>query len=325
MPNPTRTWTADADVAFSNQSDQDVQFQEAIYQVKEIVRLAGGGASNVRSSDGTTASDADNWTSAAALGLGAAGTGAWYTAQLGAQPGGSTVYVLLYINDTTGNPQQYGIRIATAAYTGGNTTTLPTTAGTETVMNVSGDDLIPWSTVVAGRMAWGYTTLGDFWMAIKEEGESFFRQGLLFEVFTDTEGGGKGAYRFGLWTSSQAAAAAWTLTAFSSSANWEGIHPSGTSDTACEAHTTISNITGWTNGLDYLGQLQDDVFNLYTDASAAGGARFIGQHPDVQATETSVAWGSLDDSETAQTYRRTVMGDGSGVIMYLPTAAFPLT
>lgn len=313
MPNPYRTYTISIDNAWSSSSDQAVQFQETAYQIKTTAVAAGWTVT--RSSDGTTAGAADYWTSASALEVNTSGNGAWVVMSSPASWASSTVYLLFYINASGSNPQAAPIRMSTAAYTGGSTSALPTTAGTETTAS-STPNILGHTSAATGYYYTWRTSRGDFAVATRLGSLSGFNSWLAVYSNTDASGAGRGNLR--AWVHQFASTSNVFVTTTFSISYLKSVTPSGSAAASLASTCPAWTATAWGSGLDVAGETVYSPIWLVDNTSAG---RFLGQWVDVYGNPTALAVGTLDDDESAQTYRRVCVG---AVSLYMPTADLPM-
>lgn len=315
MPNPSRTWTISINQTFSSTVDQQIQFREACYALKALMVAAGWTVT--LSSDGTTAGAADYWTSAAALEINTTGSGAWCVLT---SPGGwssSTASILLYINNASADttPQGFVVRGTNGSYTGGSVSALPTASTAETAIS-SAPQALGHTTAVDARYATWRSSRGDVALMVKTAGAATVTNYIALTSNVDGNGGGLGANR---WWVTQVSG---TSDAMSSS--FMGSYSTSLSSGGAASVTTV--ITGglpwsmasWTSGLDYSGETIMGVMEIGQNSATTG--RQLGQWIDMYSVPTALAFGVLDDSESAQTQRRVVVGD---VAVYVPTASLP--
>lgn len=315
MPNPSRTWTININQTFSSTVDQQIQFREACYALKVLMVAAGWTVT--LSSDGTTASAADNWTSAAALEINTTGSGAWCVLT---SPGGwssSTASILLYINNASADttPQGFVVRGTNGSYTGGSVSALPTASTAETAISSSPQALGHTSAVDARYATWR-SSRGDIALMVKTAGAATVTNYIALTSNADGNGGGLGSNR---WWVTQVSG---TSDAMSSS--FMGSFSTSLSSGGAASVTTVItgglpwSMSAWTSGLDYSGETIMGVMEIGQNSATTG--RQLGQWIDMYSVPTALAFGVLDDSESAQTQRRVVVGD---VAVYAPTASLP--
>lgn len=317
MPNPNRTWTININQTFSSTVDQQIQFREACYALKVLMVAAGWTVT--LSSDGTTAGAADNWTSAAALEVNTTGSGAWCVLT---SPGGwssSTASILLYINNASADttPQGFVVRGTNGSYTGGSVSALPTASTAETAVSAA-PQALGHTTAVDARYATWRSSRGDVALMVKTAGASTVTNYIAVTSNADGNGGGQGSNR---WWVTQTSG---TSDAMSSSFMTSSSYTSSLTSGGAAAATTIVTgglpwaMTSWTSGLDYAGETIFGVMEVGQNSGTTG--RQLGQVIDMYSVPTALAFGVLDDSESAQTQRRVVVGD---VAVYAPTASLP--
>jgi hypothetical protein len=322
MPNPTRTWTISNNNAFSNQADQQVQFREAVFNLKDT--FVNAGWTVTISSNGTTAGAGDNWATDADVVLGTSGNGSWVVLRspTGWIPNSDQIEGLLYVNDTGANPQIAPFQLTTSTWTGGSTATLPTATPSTTVLT-SGDEVIPWTSVVSGQWNSWYSSRGDVMFAVKITATLEFRHFFALTGNVDGDGSGKGDQRWGLFARSSTSAEVLTTANIPTSINWRTSNPLGTDLTnALTLDCLVWDTTGttsWTNGVDFEGNAISGVLSFFSNDSTEG--RYLGDFIDFTAAAPNTPAGTLDDSETSQTQRRIVIGD---IWIYVNAADIPL-
>lgn len=323
MPNPVRTPTIDAFNNFSNQTDRTVQYQEALFNLKQALVASGGGGTVTRSSDGTNVSDGDEWVDANDVNAGTGGSESWCTITLGGSYGGTTLYCLLAATDAASPPADFTFTIAGNPFTGGDASTLPTTAGAQS----SAIPVTPIiGTAVADRHWTSYTTAnGDVFFLVKRNGVSQFDFGFMLFAFTDADGGGQGTHRTAIFVNeSQTTPGGVTGAAFISNTNWRGLRSGGADATTADIRGSSglqqANIQ-WTGGTAFDGSTVDDDNKIW-DADTADG-RFIGSHPDLFFVPNNLPYGTFDATENGQTFRRVCLGGTATIapfFMYFPDA-----
>lgn len=316
----TRTWTVSANNAFSSAVDQQVQFREAVFNLKAT--FVNAGWTVVRSSNATVIDGSDNWTTDADVVLGTSGNGSWivFRSPVGWIPNSEQIELLLFVNDTGANPQTAPIQICPQGYRNGSTTALPTANGSQTTVLTLGDDVIPWSAIPANNGRWTswYTSRGDVMFGVKEETIDFFRFFTLITGNVDADGGGDGDQRWALFASTSTVNIFGGSGAHLSSGRWRGTIPSGDSFPTTEPATVSTNINSWVLGLDIDGATLDTKMTLWIDSAVDG--RYLGRWVDVFAAPVNLPFGTLDTSEGAQDPRRVGLGE---VWVYMPAAALP--
>ena len=317
MPNPSRTWTIAINQTFSSTVDQQIQFREACYALKVLMVAAGWTVT--LSSDGATAGATDYWTSAAALEINTTGSGAWCVLTSPAGWASATASVLLYINNASADttPQAMTIRGTTGTYSGGNATTLPTASALETAISATPNILGHVSAVDARYGTWR-SSRGDVMFAAKTAGTSGFTAFIAITSNAVGNGGGRGDNR---WWITQITNTSDCLTrAALTSGSYTGSLASGGSAVGpvLMAAGVAWSATSWTSGLDYSGETVMSIVEATTNETATG--RQLGQWIDTYAVPTALAFGTLDDAETAQAQRRVCVGD---IAIYAPTASLP--
>lgn len=327
MAEPTGTWTITINNGFDSTTDANVIFKQQFFQIKELLKSAGWTVT--LSSDGSaTAGAGDNITTKDDVGLGINGNGAWVvlSSPSGWADASNTVYMLLAVdtNDASTTPySQIEGYISTAAYTGGSTSTLPSTAGTVDSLGTSADTIVPGNGSVPALLYTyqAYNSRGDVVYATKLGGTTVFSHLFLVISHSTSYGGGQGNYRFGIYNN---AATTYTATgipssALSNAAFWIGIDSGGTNADAPQAESALWEAgSSWTAGIDAFGETLDFPMDLFSSIAARG--RYLGTCPDIRACPPNLSVGSLDDSETSQTLRKVCVGS---LWLYAPTADLP--
>ncbi len=313
----TRTWTIDPNNAFTSAISMDTQYKEACFNFKDT--LINAGWTVIRSSNGTVADGTDNWTTDADVNFGASGTGSWIQLRspAGWLPNSGTVELLFYVNDTAGTPQQAEIKLCVFGYRDGGVTTLPTAKGTESTINTSGRNIVPWAAAIAGNWTSWYSSRGDVMFIVKGDGEAFIRHCFAISSNVDADGGGDGDQRWFFFSRS------FTSNIFINGTHlsftyWRGPMPSGTEYPNVEANSILTNVTSWTVGEDFSNNSADAKLKIWSDHSERG--RYFGEWVDVRAAPGSTVFNEPDDSEGAQDPRRVAVGE---LWFYMPASEFP--
>lgn len=212
---------------------------------------------------------------------------------------------------------------ATTGMSGGANGSLPAATGNQTSVITAGDDMIPWSSLAAGRYSTWYTSRGDIMFGVKREGKGLFAHFIMLTSNEDDNGGGAGNQRWQYYAASSNTANALLWTTLSATGNHKGTDPAGSNTImAISAQCTAWLATGtWTDGLDQQGETNDVSIDLWHNGAAAVGPRYYGQLIDFYGAPITLPFGALDDSERSQTQRRVCMGDG--VWLYAPAASLP--
>jgi len=325
MALPTRNWTININQSYSTAVVQATQYREAVWAWKD--NMVSAGWTVTLSSDGTAgAGGGDNvgasdfWTSAAALGVGTtAGGGAWVVLQAPAMftAAGGSLYILGAIADGSVNPQTFQIQGAVLPYTGGTTTSLPTTAGPETTVNTAGDNILGFAAPVAGTYHTWYSDRGDTLFFTKRDGVDAMDAFLLCYANDDMNGGGQGSHRF---VFGQLQGNLFSTPAFGNGLRCFDASGRTALNTGIDIVSIMNSISGDT--LDYTGSVITASVRCIADIS--NGVRHIGQLQDFSAPPNSgsvaASWGRTIDEEAGQLQRRVALG-----LMYLfvPTADLP--
>lgn len=329
MTNPARTWTISINNAFTNQTDRVLQYQEAIFNWKTnmvsagwTVALSSNGDVGANTPGGGASGAADNWTTAAVLGVDdTAGGGSWIVLQPPASflQVGEALFVIGIVNDASATqPQTFQVRMSPLAYTGGSTTTLPTTVGPETTLIAAGDNIITWGAAIPGMFATWRSTRGDTMFMVKEQGTNEIESIILLYSMDDASGGGQGSYRVVLWQQS-------------SGGNFQAPGILGANARSLNSAATLANTS--TDGAYVLQNVSADdldhnneiiITPLFAVVDVSSRVRNLGQMVDLYVAPNSgvvaTIFGRLIDDETAQTQRRVALGQ---LYVYAPTAALP--
>lgn len=325
MPNPDLNWNGSANNHFSS-NNADTQFRECFYAMKETIKSAGWSVVESSKGDGSTfGSGTDVIATAADVGLGAEGAGAWISLRspAGWIPGSDTVDLLLSVDDAS-PAQTQRARMTSGQYTGGSAVAVPTASGAETVNITSGDNIIPWAGgATPGQWIGMYTDRGDIDFYVKEIADNGIHYHMALRGNTDLIGGGKGGYRCWLHRTSDAAGTSLILNRIQTGTYHRSFNSPGTVALANsnEAYSTAWVITGWFQGRDFEGEAIDVDIDFYQDAATH--MRYYGKWMDLRASVAGqlLPNGELDDTESGQTFRKVHYGN---VWIYLPTSALPL-
>jgi hypothetical protein len=304
-----KVWSDDLNNLFSDQLDQRVQYREAIFAFVGA-HLAAGWTVEL-STDGTNAPDATNqWTSAAILLYGnAAQPRAWIVLR---SPAGWAVGAGLYhymlvglenVNTST-TPRTWTQRGSTIPWTGGSTTTFPTTLNSgNTQWTRNGTNFLSWAAPARARWNAWWTADGDVWFALKGDGVaavSMLACSHSSSFYADQDGG-FGQYRgkFGLtvgatistnqitWASLQAAFLRCSLA--------DGGIPSSTTSGFA---STVSILTAWALGANDVGRVPDAPIEAYTNTGSVSADRQFGELLDVRGSPNNAPFNLLIDGDT---------------------------
>lgn len=329
MANPLRTWVIAINNAFSNQSNRVLQYQEAAFNWK--VNKLSAGWTVLLSSDGDAGASiapgggnvgaGDNWTSAAGLGVdNTAGGGAWIIMQAPSVflQAGESLFAKAFINDATAQPKIFQIQWSTVTYTGGTTTTLPTTVGSETSVITGGDEIITWNAAVNGRYATWRSTRGDTMLMVKQEGTNEIESIVLEYSMSDASGGGQGGYRVLLWQ--QDGGGNFTTNTIMG-VNARTFNSVGSlAVNAVDHASNLSQIAS--DDLDFNNEVIVAPSNAIVDV--ASGVRELGNMVDIFAAPNAgvvaTIFGRLISGESGQVQRRVALGQ---MYFYAPTASLP--
>ena len=315
MAIPERVITINANNPFTD-SSTDLQYREAVFNLANTFKLAGWTVTN--SSNGTTASAADNWASVADVVLGTEGSGSWIVLQ---SPGGEfdeNAFILIAIMEASSTvAKDLRIRLATLDFTGGTTTTLPTSAGAVTSNNATGAQIIPW---VNGRygswISWFFDN-GDVWFATKTNGSAGLSYFFMFNHFSSSEPGDVGSNRsqfFQFHTIDPRS----TFPNFDFATHWRAIRHDGTAlNSALGAFSDVEFICGnWAPRHSTNGRIAASPMHI-GQTNALG--YYMGRIRDIYGTHTPP--GRLDPSEAGQAQRRYSIGSA---FVFLNSADLPL-
>lgn len=309
---PIRTWTVSVNNNFGTVSDQQVQYREAVYNLKNTFVLAGWTVT--RSSNTTTAGAGDNWASTSDIVLGLAGAGSWVvmSSPSGWLPG-QTVYALLAVDNATPDttPQVIDLRISTREYTGGTTAALPTTTGVQTTtLGSTEEQLIPWTAYTAGLWCSWYNTRGDIMFGVKPQTGSFFR---AFYILTSFNVGGFGEHRWALFASTSTSD---VLDHGSFFVAWRTVNEAGDATSTVTPNGACNDLSGFvsfSSGLDHTGSPIQRAIDMYADTTL--NKRYLGRLVDVQDTMSGLAFNTLVESGSPLSLR--CVGD---ILMWVPSA-----
>ena len=323
MVNPVRNWTITANNDLGG--DYPTQWKRACFQIIDTMRNAGWTV--VQSSNGSVANTSDNITTESDWVQNTTGSGgSWAVLESpsGWLPNSGTLRVLLYANvssgDTTPNPLHY--YFSSDPYnTDGTTTSLPTPTGFQT--SVTSDEVCSWTNYVPATYVAGYTDRGDIFFLGKQNGQNFISNMWVLGSNVDGDGGGRGDLRF-YFLAMGSNGSIITKPNLEQTSNWRSLRRDGLAqESQNKAAAILWELAGsWSNGLDDFGDLNMQAIHIGENHPGSDG-RYKGQWIDFFAVPEQATFGTLDDSESGQTYRRVVVG--SGLAMYLPTASLPLT
>lgn len=302
-----KVWSDDLNNEFSDQEDQQVQYRESCFYLKETLRLAGWTV--VRSTDGTNAPDAtDQWTSAAILLFGTGGSPrAWIVMQSPANwvvGTGLFNFILLGLNNATpsATPRAITLQGSCLTFTGGSITAYPTSAGS-TWTHASVNILAYTGAVRARWNAW-WTADGDIYFAIKGDGVSCISTFLAFRssgVLATTDSG-VGTYRASYLFSAQTAvtnpAITWTVLSTGGSFRifmQNGLTPASNSTNWL---SPVSYLAAWPRGASDGGAIPDAPIDVAANSATSGENRFLGQLVDVRGAPTNAPFNELIDGDT---------------------------
>lgn len=302
-----KVWADDLNNEFSDQEDQQVQYREACWNLKQTMLLAGW--SVVLSTDGTNAPNAtDQWTSAAILLFGnGASPRAWIVLR---SPDDWVVgtglynYILIGLDNATPstNPRAITLRGSCRTFTGGSTTTYPTSAGdTWTHASVN---LLGYTSVVRALWCAWWTEDGDVYFGIKGVGVSCFSTFLAFRssgVLAETDGGA-GIYRaFYLFVTSAAVTTdvvTWTTLQTGGSFRFFMQNEITPASNTLNWLSSVSYFASWPRGASDGGAIPDSPIDVGSNNATSGENRFLGQLVDVRGAPTNAPFNELIDGDT---------------------------
>lgn len=323
MVEPVRTWTISFDNPFSNQLDQQVQYRESCFNIKDT--YVNGGWTVIASSNGVVANLNDNWNSSADIVFASAGARSWIVMRspVGWLPGTDQVELCMECNNSSpdATPQQMQSFFAANPFFDVTTpvTTARPTSGNETAANSSGDDVIPWTGVLTGRWTSWYSSRGDVVFGVKPQGVLQWRHFQVLTANTDVNGGGTGSYRFGFFSRSSSSTGVLTASDINNGNNWRGIAPDSVSTDSPQGESTVyGGAAVWASGLDVGGVTVSSPIDLYSNSPSRG--RSLGTVVDFYAGPQNLPNGELDDAETLQVLRRQFF---DSTWLYVPTALLP--
>lgn len=331
-----KTWTISINNAFSSAVDQQVQYQEALYNWIDTFRTAGWTV--VRSSNSVTAGAGDNIASPADIVWGTGGSvRSWVVLSPPAAFWGYVTpweigNVLIAANETAGDttPQVIEFRwVTNGTYTGGTTTANPTASGGTDTQPGSANirsTFIPWSTPVAGNWASWASTQGDVVFGIKQDGQIGWRTWAMVCSFASGEPQlGYGNFRpaiFGIGSPTAGGAASGG--ALASTTNWSagGRSFANASLTSLSAASYAWNFSSWTGGAEFTrGIPASEIFLANNTASDV--ARFIGRIVDFYGSPQLAPQGEVQDGD-ADAIRLVNCAGASGGGLWVPVPAADL-
>jgi hypothetical protein len=153
---------------------------------------------------------------------------------------------------------------------------------------------------------------------VKQGASSSFRNWFMLYSNVDNNGNGSGSRRMGVYAHDTAGDDI-VSSNFTNNGNWRGFDSGGTvanvpPNFESEAWRSASS---WTNGRDVFSSDMDSTIGFWVN-NASG--RYLGTAIDLYAAPGNAVFGDLDDTESAQTQRRTCIGD---LWAYAPTASLP--
>lgn len=302
-----KVWSDDLNNEFSDQEDQQVQYRESCFYLKETLRLAGWTV--VRSTDGTNAPDAtDQWTSAAILLFGTGGSPrAWIVMQSPANwvvGAGLFNYILIGLNNATpsATPRAITLQGSVLTFTGGSISSYPTSAGstwTHTSVNI-----LAYTGAVRARWNAWWTADGDIYFAIKGDGVSCVSTFLSFRssgVLAATDGG-VGTYRavYLFLTASSVTTDVVNWSNLQTGNSFRSFMQNGITPTSNSINwlSPLSYFTAWPRGQSDGGTIPDAPIDVGANNATTGENRYFGQQVDVRGAPTNAPFNELIDGDT---------------------------
>ena len=321
--DPDRNWTIVGNRQFTSYSDQRVQYREGLFAISQELIGAGGGGTVSRSSTGSTAADSNLWTAATDIGIDTAGNGAWMTGQLGAMYGSSALYFILATDEASSSltPRNIQARYSTQPYTGGTTSALPTTVGTQTNLP-SSRRILSWTTPVHGRYATWRSTQGDVIYLSKGEDQAWWGAMFMLLAFTKTFEVGEEFVGFAFRQDSAALTSSNKfLTAIAGATpRWESLDSRDAFSIHVRAGSRIIEANpSLPRGASLQGEAESDPVAFFKDGTNAN--QVLGVHKDIQTSLASLPFGAVDPRENGATIRRVNMGS---LVLFWPAAALPI-
>jgi hypothetical protein len=313
MPVASRPPIISPNNAISNALTHTEQFQELFFQVKSWMVAAG--ATIESSNGGGVAGAGDNIANAAAVTMGAAGTGAWFVALFSAGTISNSEHrVLFYVDDATDPRQLVGIRAGPGTASGGSTSALPTLAGHWHVARTF--NLHPFTT--AQNLRWSSWRTASpnrpYAFIVKQEGVGQAASVIFCISNTDASGGGSGNERWAWFVNGSGNPL--TNSAMGNSTSFLSINAAGSADATTIMAASIWSIAStWASGLDGFGNAHPQP-PLVGQTPVDG--RTIGVAVDMYALPQNLSFGLLiDQAEVAasQDPLRVCFGD---VALYWP-------
>lgn len=281
LPASISDWAVVPNVALTSSVDQVVQYRQIMFAAHTWMLAMG--ATVILSSNGTTASAADNVASTADIVYAAAGTAhTWIAYSLQGE------YFTLECNnaaaDTT--PQAMGLFLSGSAYTGGTTANRATASvlGTETTTNAS-RNIIGWASPGAGYISYGYSaSAGIGWFIVKAAGTASVSSMTVIDRPAATDSmrdNGPGSYCV--------VATTWSTTAFS------GTMSTLTADRLTNTASSMGASWIWNFSAIPSGQFANSlgvVSPLYvgTNSSISAAARMFGTSRILAGVPTTAPW-----------------------------------
>lgn len=300
-------WSGPSQVAFSSSSDQALQYAQQVFAIISALRARGWTVA--RSSNGTTASAADNIATSADIVFGTEASQAHSWAALvpptgkGNPTGGVNHRILINCNNSSADttPQNIDIYLARGTYVGGangTTTTRPSILAGGVELAVLSHNVIPWTAALAGSFCTWSTDDGDLYVMAKANGDSFFRSLMWIRDDPDNAAGN---YNMTIFAANSSTADIVTSGTMQVNGNHRAFLADGTGAVSASAAYCVSfNATLWTNGVEATTSrvhLRD--IEILNNASGAG-ARDFGALVDVLGGPTNVGWNQEDVDATAQ-------------------------
>jgi len=321
MVTNSLTWVYDHNYAVAG-ADLLGQYQNSLFRKKQFLTGAVGSSSSgpwtvPSSSNGTTASAADNWATSADVNPNSAGNAhSWiqYQSPSGMMLGGNSLYWLIDCVDASpGTPDAANFYVATQPFTGGSTTARPTST-TEVVLPVSTfstGGFVPrtahgWRTT---RGDWVYVILNNggqvptaaFICAKCDNGESslLWPAFCYFNLSTSNPGGALGA-----------------TDSFLFSSNWRTFSVTGSPAGVSGNATTVSitrSCSSWTAGVSNANTvIADAPIDGLINSGATGG--YVGRFVDIRSCPQNTVSGTSQAPQDPDPIVRKSVGG-----LWLPT------
>lgn len=316
MADPKRNWT----ITINNTQKYSTStqlLQDWFYRLKEMLKAAGWTVTI--SSNGTIAGAGDNIASSSQVAIETSGNGAWIvlSSPAGFADDTNTTWMLLAINESSSPFQTVYLRYSTAEYTGGSTSSLPITVGTELTQFENAAHSLPEATFPTTMNFYqGYTDEGDVVFFYKPVGQAAVLGLFLLHHFKD-ENGGYGDFRFCYYFHSSSSN---ILTNVSNLRQtfWCAFDANG--DTVATSLSPV-NYAWWVSaGLPVFSS--DNYGKIWIEpVSIMDAERYFGQMDDIYVGITRGPQGAILKPDIGQTYVRMFF---EGYWFYVPYASLPM-